>query len=275
MRSHLLVGRVAHRRFREPAYALEHRVWQLALDLDELDLVDRRLRLLSRNRRNIVEVRDADHLPGPARDLAIDARAALEPLGLATDRLSITLVAYPRVAGYVFNPASFYLCRDEERLVAVLVEVHNTHGERHLYPLLPSADDPPDRIRAGMAKAFYVSPFLAMEGSYRVHVRDERDRLVIAIEEHEEGTRMLTAALTLERRPLTDRALLGLLIRQPLVPQRTIAWIHWHALRLWLRGARFRRHRPVAAIAAAAATPGPSVRAALPHGPIAPHGETR
>jgi DUF1365 family protein len=258
------VGRVAHRRFRGPADALEHRVWQLALDLDELDLVDRRLRLLSRNRRNAVEIRDADHLPEPARDLAAGVRAVLAGMGLDAARLSVTLVANPRVLGYVFNPASFYLFRDGDRLAAVLVEVHNTHGERHLYPLLPGPDEAPDRVAAGMAKAFYVSPFLGMDGSYRVHVRDERDRLVISIEEHEGGARMLTATLVLERRPLTDRALLRLLLRRPLMTQRTIGWIHWHALRLWLRAAPCRRH--------GAASPG---AASLVHVASGPNGEGR
>jgi len=243
VRSHLLVGRVAHRRLRGPTYELEHRVWQLALDLDELDLIDRGLRLLSRNRRNVVEVRDADHLIEPARDLARDARAALATFGLDATSWSIVLVTNPRVLGYVFNPASFYLCRDGDRLAAVLVEVHNTHGERHLYPLVPREGDAPDRVNTGMSKTFYVSPFLELDASYRVHVRDDRDRLVIAIEEHEGGERMLATSLVLERRRLTDRALFDLLIRRPLITQRTTAWIHWHALRLWLRGARFRRHR--------------------------------
>lgn len=258
MRSHLLVGRVAHRRVRPFLYALDHEVWQLALDLDELDIVDRRLRLLSRNRRNVVEVRDSDHLPEPAADLARDARAALAAAGMDARRWKIALVTNPRILGYVFNPASFYLCRDGARLAAVLVEVHNTHGERHLYPLLPADDEEPDRLSGGMSKAFYVSPFLRVDAAYRVHVRDDGDRLVIAIEEQEDGQRMLSTSLVLERRPLTDRALLALLIRRPLITQRTIAWIHWHALRIWLRGAAFRHH-------AAGAAPGPVAPASTPH----------
>jgi hypothetical protein len=48
-----------------------------------------------------------------------------------TDGWRITLVTNLRVLGYVFNPASFYLCRDTAgALRAVVVEVHNTHGER-------------------------------------------------------------------------------------------------------------------------------------------------
>ena len=264
MRSHLLVGRVAHRRVQPAAYALDHAVWQLGLDLDELGTVDRRLRLLSRNRRNVVEVRDSDHLPQPAVDLARDARAALAAAGMDARAWTITLVTNPRILGYEFNPASFYLCRDELRLAAVLVEVHNTHGERHLYPLRPAGDDQPDRLSSGMSKAFDVSPFLGLDATYRVHVRDDADRLVIAIDEQEHGERMLSTSLVLERRPLTDRALLGLLVRRPLITQRTIAWIHWHALRIWLRGVPFHRHER----AVAAARPLP--RASSPH-----HGWTR
>jgi DUF1365 family protein len=249
VRSHLLVGRVAHRRHRPFTYALQHDVWNVALDLDELDLVDRSVRLVSRNRRNVVELRDADHLPVPASDLASDVRAILAGVGVEAGIWSITLVTYPRVLGYVFNPASFYLCRDGDRLAAVLVEVHNTHGERHLYPLVPMADRGPDRLEASMAKTFYVSPFLALDAAYRVHVRDESDRLVISIEEHEGDQRMITTSLVLERRALTDRALLMLLLRRPLIPLRTSVWIHWHALRLWLRGAPFHRHRRSAGVA--------------------------
>ena len=36
----------------------------------------------------------------------------------------------------------------------------------------------------------------------------------------------------LRRVPLTDRSLLRMLVRHPLLTQRTIGLIHWHALRL-------------------------------------------
>jgi hypothetical protein len=33
-----------------------------------------------------------------------------------------------------------------------------------------------------------------------------------------------------------------MLIRHPFITQKTIGLIHWHALRLWRRGAVFHRH---------------------------------
>ena len=61
----------------------------------------------------------------------------------------------------------------------MVVEVHNTHGERHLYTLRPR-DRAPTFV-ASMEKAFYVSPFIETGGGYTVRVRDEASRLRITI----------------------------------------------------------------------------------------------
>ena len=84
MRSHLLEGTVRHRRARPFTYALEHDVFYFALDLDELDEVAASLRLVGRNRRNVVTFRDADHLDPPAADLAATVRAHLRARGRST-----------------------------------------------------------------------------------------------------------------------------------------------------------------------------------------------
>jgi DUF1365 family protein len=242
--SHLLEGVVRHRRARPATYALEHDVYYLALDLDELPRVDGSLRLLSRGRANLLSFRDSDHLDPPASDVRDAIHAHLRDAGYDTTGWRITLVAYPRVLGYVFNPASFYLSRDVAgQLRVVVVEVHNTHGERHLYTLTP-ADERPD-FRAAMAKDFYVSPFIEDRGRYRVLVRDEASRLRITINHEQDGELVLHASLDLRRRPLTDRAIVEMLVRYPLVTVKTIAMIHWHALRLWRMGLPFRRHSAV------------------------------
>ena len=65
MRSHLLEGKLRHRRSNPIDYALEHSVYYAALDLAELDEVTRSARLIGRNRRNVLEFRDADHWTRP------------------------------------------------------------------------------------------------------------------------------------------------------------------------------------------------------------------
>lgn len=253
MRSHLVEGKVQHRRARPFTYELEHDVCYVALDLQELDEVAARFRLVGRNRRAVLGFRDADHLPGGSSDLDRDVRAILATDGVDPAGWRIVLITNLRVFGYVFNPASFYLCRDAAgELRRVIVEVHNTFGERHLYVLRPGDDGDAAAFRAGMDKDFFVSPFISIDGRYAVHVRDDAGGLRIAIALRQDVGHMLSTSLVLRRRPMTDRSLLSMLLRFPLLPQRTIALIHLHAVRLWLRGAPFFRHGPVTRAHAAA-----------------------
>jgi DUF1365 family protein len=245
MNSHLLHGKVRHQRSRVTNYALEHDVYYFALDLDELDQTTSRLPLIARNRRALVTFRDDDHLPERATDLPSDLRRHLRREGIEIGHGRITLVTNLRVLGYVFNPASFYLCRDTAgALVAVVVEVHNTYGERHLYTLRPEV--PGRGFSAQMDKAFHVSPFIGPDGRYRVTVREEADRLSIGIGLRDGQGTLLATSLVLRRRPLTTLGLLRTLLRHPLMTQRTIVLIHWHALRLWLRRVPLLRYVPPA-----------------------------
>jgi DUF1365 family protein len=259
MRSHLLEGIVRHRRAGPVEYALEHEVYYLALDLSELDQVTTSSRIVGRNRRAILEFRDDDHWPGGTADLHSTVLEHLRSVGEDPSGWRITLVTNLRVLGYVFNPASFYLCRDAAgALRVVVVEVHNTHLERHLYTLRP--ERPGARFVASMDKAFYVSPFIDMEGRYTVHVADEPGSLRIAINERRAGAPVIATSLVLRRRRLTDRMALRMLMKHPLMTQRTMVLIHVHAWRLWRRGAPFRRHGE--AVAASAARPATDVRVA-------------
>ena len=254
MRSHLLEGKVGHRRARPFTYALEHDVWYAALDLDEIDDVDARLRLFGHNRRSVVTFRDTDHLVEPVGDLAAGIRDHLRAEGEDPQGWRVTLVTNLRVLGYVFNPASFFLCRDGSgTLRVVVVEVHNTFGERHLYTLRPASGGGPERFdgpfTAAMDKDFFVSPFISIDGRYSVHVRDDPAGLRLAINLRQDDQPVLSTSLVLRRRRLSDRSLLRLLLRHPLVTQKTIGLIHWHAIRLWLKGAPFFRHGAVASTA--------------------------
>jgi uncharacterized protein len=244
VRSHLLEGTVRHRRARPFTYGLEHSVWYAAVDLAELDELDRRLRLFGRNRRAVAAFRDADHLPVRAGDVDAAVRDHLRREGVDPSAWRITLVTYLRVLGYVFNPASFFLCHDAAGVLRlVVVEVHNTYGDRHLYTLRPREDrDPGSPFTSSMDKDFFVSPFISTDGRYAVHVRDDPDGLRVAINLRQEGEILLSTSLVLRRLSLTDRNLARMVLRHPLVTHKTIALIHYHALRLWLRGARFNRY---------------------------------
>ena len=232
----LYEGQVMHTRPSGARYLFCHRIYMWLVDLDRPVRMPLALRPFA-------GIRPRDHIGDPSRSIRENLDAYLADNGVSPDGGRVLMLTNARVLGYVFNPLTVYWCFDRGGDLRCLVaEVHNTHGERHLYTLRPR-DAGSDTFVAAMDKAFYVSPFIEVRGGYEVRVRDEPTRLRITINQHQPEGLELHASLDLARRPLTDRNLARLLLRHPFLPQRTTALIHWHALRLWLRGARFHRHR--------------------------------
>jgi hypothetical protein len=202
-------------------------------------------RLFGRNRTGLASVWDRDHGGAPkAGRGAAWVRETLAERGLpAPDR--IELLTQPRVLGHVFNPVSFWICRDAQDKVRVIIaEVSNTYGERHSY--LCHRDDlapitAQDRLHAN--KIFYVSPFLRIEGGYEFRFDLRPDRIGIWID-FTGGNGGVIATLVGPRKPLTTGGLIMAALRRPFGSRRVLGLIHWQALKLWWKGARFRSPPP-------------------------------
>lgn len=233
-RSALYTGRVMHRRLRPRLHQLRYRVFSLLLDLDELDGLDRSLRLFSRNRFNLIAFHDRDHGDGSHEPLRAQVEHHVLAAGLTDAVGAIELLAMPRVLGFVFNPISLYFCRRRDGvLIAILYEVSNTFGERHTY-VMPVVGDGTD-VRQDSAKRFHVSPFLPMNLHYAFRVRPPTDDLLIAINVLDAQGLVLTAVQTGKRRELSDAMLARVVVAQPLMTWKVVAGILWEAARLWVK----------------------------------------
>jgi DUF1365 family protein len=234
-------GEVMHRRA-APHHRLRYRVFSLLLDLDALPTLDARLRLFSHNRFNLLSFHDRDHgrCDGTSPRTWVDA--ALAANGLETGG-RITLLCFPRLFGYVFNPLSIFFCyAPSGRLSAILYEVRNTFGDKHGYLLEVPVDRGADgTIAQRCEKSFHVSPFLPLAGSYEFLLKEPGDRFAILIRHLRDGAEVLRASQVGTRAPLTDASILRQVVRHPLMTLKVIAGIHWEALALWLKGARFHR----------------------------------
>ena len=230
--SALYRGVVTHRRLRPREHRLNYRVFWLLLDLAEIDALDRRLRLFSRNRFNLLSFHDRDHGDDSGGPLRPQIEAYLGRAGIDIEGGPIRLMTMPRVLGYVFNPISLYYCHGADgRLAAVVYEVTSTFGVRHAYVIpVPAEDQAAGRIRQGAAKALYVSPFMGMEMDYefRGHAPDES--LNLTIDGLDVQGVLITAAMSGERRDLTDANLLSAAAAMPLLTLKVMAAIHWEAL---------------------------------------------
>jgi DUF1365 family protein len=241
VRSNLYTGQIRHRRTGGRAYQFQYGVFYLYIDLDEISEVDRRLRILSYNRFNVLSLLDRDHTGKAGAGVRDAVYQRLTAHGIDLEGCSVALLTNARILNYVFNPVSFYFVRDKDRALRhVLAEVHNTHGQRHVYDLDRIAAD--DNVyRAEATKAFYVSPFIDMEGRYEFSCTERGGALDLRLDEFSpDGDLFFEAQIVARPRPLTDANLARALLQFPFVTAKTTALIHWHGLKLWLRGERFR-----------------------------------
>jgi DUF1365 family protein len=242
VRSRLYAGELRHRRTDRRAYAFTYGVFYCCIDLDELDDIDRQIRLFSYNRRNALSLLDRDHIGAPGEGIRDSVYAHLERAGVDLTDASVALLTNARIVGYVFNPVSFYLVRGGDgSLRHVVAEVHNTHGERHVYDL-PRRCAKGNTYRSSVDKAFYVSPFIDMDARYEFAFDVIDGRFDIRINEFRGDELFFQAQLRVAPSPFTNANVARMLVRYPLMTLKTIGLIHWQGLKLWLRGEPYRRN---------------------------------
>jgi DUF1365 family protein len=242
-----------HHRFAPKSHRFSYRIFMLAVDLDELGSLGRGIPFLSVNRPNLLSFMEDDYMPtgepvhnpgapqapGSAGGLRERVNAYLLGRGVSLPGGRIVLLTLPRVAGYSFNPVSFYFCYDASgRPAAAIAEVTNTFREMKPYLLGPeslsgAAGSPTFESR--VPKFFYVSPFSDVDVAFDFHLRAPDEGLSIRIDDYEGERCTLASALTGRRRAFTGMRLAWYALKYPLITLKVIALIHVHALILRLK----------------------------------------
>lgn len=209
---------------REPVpHDFTHHSYQWLVDLDDLPAPGLLRRLASFEAR--------DHLGDPTRTLRANIDTFLATEGVDLEGGRILLLTMPRVLGTVFNPISIYWChRPDGALECVVVEVHNTYGDRHAY--LVHTDD---AGRARTEKALYVSPFNDVDGSYDLVLPEPDDVLRISVVLQREGRPPFVAVMSGRARAASTAYVLRLAVTRPVEPLAVMAKIRLHGIFLWLR----------------------------------------
>ena len=112
MNSALYFGTVRHRRRSPVVHEFSYRVFQVYLDLDELDHVFQGRLLWSTKGANVAWFRRTDHVGDPRMPLRDAVSELVERRTGRRPRGPIRLLTHLRYFGYCMNPVSFYYCFD-------------------------------------------------------------------------------------------------------------------------------------------------------------------
>jgi DUF1365 family protein len=236
----LFEGRVRHARIGAHAHAFEARSLIAQVPLRAMRAAQWKGGLgFGLNRRALINVQDRDH--GNGTPMLDWAEQQLREHGIDPGQGEIWLCCLPRLTGFAFKPVSFWICcRTDGSPQAIIAEVNNTFGDRHVYLL-----ETPEGYRNGQTlrceKTFYVSPFCEARGEYHFrffHSAQPESPFLARIDYFLDGAHVLATSISGKSQLLTQRGAFFLWLRQPLASLAVLLNIHWQALLLWRKGLR-------------------------------------
>ena len=242
MESCLYIGQVMHHRLEPKRNKFSYDIFMFYIDLDELELIHKKLRLISLNAFNLFSFSNKHHANFPNqttnKNQSVKAKI-LEFLEKNNAEISeikrIKLITNFATVGYMFNPVSFYYCFNEQNEpVYAVAEVCNTFGEMKLY-FLGKEKLSEDTFTLYTPKNFYVSPFSELDTSFEFILKTPNQKLLARVDDYKNDHRFLLSNLSGTKKELSDRNLVYCFLSIPFITLKVIVLIHWQAMRLYLK----------------------------------------
>lgn len=234
MNSSLYSMTIWHKRHFPKVYEFRHKLFMFYLDLDEIETIEKQNLLVGSKAGRLYQFRQEDHIHTPGQDLKEHILSYVRKEGVVEPIKRVMLLTHLRVAGYIFNPVSFYFCfNSDDKPSCVLCEIGNTFKELK-YFLLKELKTNQESFHHKEMKYYYISPFTDMDDVLDFHIAIPDERLSIAINVQRQGQKYLYATMKGQRADLTAWRLIWWTLIWPVVTLKVITLIHWHALMLYL-----------------------------------------
>lgn len=239
---------VMHQRLRPFTYQFNYQIISVCLDIDQFHADNKNLSWLGNNRFKLMSIYTRDFGSRDGQPWRKWLSELLAEYGINEKPTTVILACTPRCLGVGFNPlAMWYAYNDAGELIAVIAEVSNTFGQFHHYVLSHGGEVIPigKTLKIDAPKDFHVSPFLAMNCHYYFTLKipnlQEHTPYQVSIRETEDDQNTLLAVQTSQPITLPSNASSIKRMGYWLSSIKTLTAIHWWALKIIIKGGKFRR----------------------------------
>ncbi|WP_420432396.1 DUF1365 domain-containing protein [Hyphobacterium sp.] len=231
-------GATRHQRSKPFRHGFRYPVAMIEIDLDRLEAAQSVSRWFRVNRAGLFSFHERDFGARDGHSLKHWSAARFAEAGIAGVKRT-SLLCQPRILGYQFNPIALHYGYDaDDQLIGLIYEVHNTFGDTHAYvaPLQGMGV-----LRHVAHKTLHVSPFFDVSGQYAFTLAPPDETLALSIRKSGKEGEDFRASMALKRQAATGSAFLRWFAGFPLSTLFTIAAIHFEALKLVIKGARYHK----------------------------------
>ena len=238
MQSSLQLGSVFHRRIFPYTHQFKYKTLSILINLEELNNINK-LFLFSVNSFNLFSFFYKDH--GERNENNNPKYFILKNIAKRfNDKKNYTIYLYctPSFLGYVFNPISIYLCKDNKNNIKyICYEVKNTHHEQHCYIIKIKKNL--KKIYSELKKEFYVSPFLQMNLRYKFYLLNIKNNFLLNIDVYKKNQIILKTGISSQPVALNSISLLYNLIKNLFFAQKIMIFIHYQAIKIFRKQKSF------------------------------------
>ena len=242
-KNYLYTGIVGHRRFTPFNHFFKYPLFMAYVDLNTVNSFLKKSWFWNVNKKALISFHREDYHGDPNKDLSESVRDTVyKTIGLEV-KGPIRLLTHLRYFGYCFNPVSFYYCFDkaDTKVELIMAEVTNTPwNERYSYFITNKKNK---TFKEDLKKNFHVSPFWGMDHDYEWIFTEPKNNLNVNMINFKDAEKIFHVTLDLKnKKNMTLKNLVLYTLKYPFLTLMVFLRIHFQALILLLRGAKFYNH---------------------------------